>query len=246
VVVTDLRGHGESTGIFEFDDAVRDVLALLDQLETSPVVLVGLSLGANIAQEVLKRHPDRVQALVVADATSNTAPRPPWAAPMTVAALNTQAMLTGDGFGRHAAKATAVDPHVQAYALEVNAHRSNRETVAILTSLLTTALRPDPGYRLPVPTLLVHGDRDRIGDIASATRAWAEREPLAQYAVIPEAGHASNLDNPEEFTAVLQAFLDGVTEPLELVDGPAPVRSAAATVRAMTSPDSVASLPVAA
>jgi hypothetical protein len=56
---------------------------------------------------------------------------------------------------------------VQAYALEVNAHRSNRETVAILTSLLTTALRPEPTYRLPVTTLLVHGDRDRIGDWAA-------------------------------------------------------------------------------
>jgi 3-oxoadipate enol-lactonase len=89
---------------------------------------------------------------------------------MTVAALNPQAVLTGDDFGRHVAQATAVDP--QAYAVQVNAHRSSHETVAIPTSLLTTALRPEPTYRLPVPTLLVHGDRDRIGDIASTTRAW--------------------------------------------------------------------------
>jgi 3-oxoadipate enol-lactonase len=211
VVVPDLRGHGESTGRFDFEDAVGDVLALLDRLPASEVVLIGLSLGANIAQEVLHREPDRVQAMVVADATSNTAARPPWAAPMTVAALNAQAMMSGDGFGRHAAQATAVDPQVQAYALEANAHRSNRETVAILTSLLTAALRPEPAYRLPVPTLLVHGDRDRIGDIATGTRQWAEREPLAEYEVIPDAGHASNLDKPAEFTAVLREFLDRVT-----------------------------------
>ena len=246
VVAPDLRGHGESTGSFDFEDAVGDVLALLDQLAVPQVVLVGLSLGANIAQEVLKRDPDRVQALVVADATSNTAERPPWAAPMTVAALNTQALLTGDGFGRRAAQATAIDPEVQAYALEVNAHRSNRETVAILTSLLSTALRPEPAYRLPVPTLLVHGDQDRIGDIASTTRAWAEREPLAEYAVIPQAGHASNLDNPEEFTAVLQGFLGGVTRSLVLVDAPPSARSARAPVRAMISPEPDLSLPVAA
>ena len=70
VVVPDLRGHGESTGSFDFEDAVGDVLALLDQLCTPQVVLVGLSQGANIAQEVVKRDPDRVLALVVADATS--------------------------------------------------------------------------------------------------------------------------------------------------------------------------------
>ena len=62
-----------------------------------------------------------------------------------------------------------------------------------------------------MPALLVHGDRDQLGDIATGTRAWAQREPLAGYAVIPAAGHASNLDNPEVFTAVLLAFLDGVT-----------------------------------
>ena len=208
VVVPDLRGHGESTGPFSFDAAVLDVLALLDRLSAPTVVLVGLSLGANIAQEVLHRDPDRVQALVVADATCNTAARTPWAAPLTVAALNTQAILTGNGFGDSAARATAVDPSVQAYARSVNAHRSNSETIAILSSLLTTALRNEPAYRLPVPTLLVHGDRDRIGDIATGTRAWANREPLAEYAVIPDAGHASNLDNPDEFTAVLRAFLD--------------------------------------
>lgn len=211
VVVPDLRGHGESTGHFDFADAVADVLALIDLLPARKVVLVGLSLGANIAQEVLHRVPERVQALVVADATCNTVPRPPWAVPMTVAALNAQALAAGETFAQKAARATAVDPQVQAYALEANAHRSNRETVAILASLLTGGLRSEPAYRLPVPALLVHGDRDRIGDIATGTPAWARREPLAEYAVIPGAGHASNLDNPEVFTAVLLSFLERAT-----------------------------------
>jgi hypothetical protein len=41
-------------------------------------------------------------------------------------------------------------------------------------------------------------------------RGWAEREPLARYAVIPHAGHASNLDNPDDFTDLLTAFIDDV------------------------------------
>ena len=211
VVVPDLRGHGDSTGPFDFESAVQDVLAVLDEVAAPAVVLVGLSLGGNIAQEVLHRDPDRVQALVVADATCNTAPGNPWAARMTVAALPAQAMLTGTGFGRSAAMATAVDPKVQAYAQAANAHRTNHETIAILSSLLTAAPRDEPAYRFPVPTLLVHGDRDPIGDIATDTRAWAAREPRAEYAVIRGAGHTSNLDNPAAFTAVLRAFLDRVT-----------------------------------
>ncbi|HEY4602990.1 MAG TPA: hypothetical protein VIH08_01480, partial [Blastococcus sp.] len=46
-----------------------------------------------------------------------------------------------------------------------------------------------------------------MGDIAGGTAAWARREPLAEYAVIPDAGHASNLDNPEVFTEKLEDFL---------------------------------------
>src|SRR5919112_3302840 len=218
LVVPDLRAHGASIGHFDFDDAVEDVLALLDKLPARRVVLVGLSLGANIAQAVVQRDPDRVHALVIADATCNTAARQPLLASMTVAALTAKAMLTGDGLAQHAANLTATDPGARAYVLEANAHRSNRETVAILASLLTSALRPDPDYRLPVPALLVHGDRDAIGDIATSTRAWAQSEPLAEYAVIPSAGHASNLDNPEVFTAVLLAFLDRVVSTPPLAD----------------------------
>jgi pimeloyl-ACP methyl ester carboxylesterase len=151
-----------------------------------------------------------VSAVVIADATCNTATRHPLAAALTIAALTTHAMLPGDHFARHAAQMIAIDPKVQQYAFDANAHRSNRETVRILTSLLTGALRPAQDYRLPAPALLVHGQLDHLGDIALSTRAWAQREPRAEYAVIPAAGHASNLDNPAAFTTALLAFLDRV------------------------------------
>jgi pimeloyl-ACP methyl ester carboxylesterase len=207
VVALDLRAHGESTGEFSFSAAVGDVEALLEHLPGKRFVLVGLSLGGNIAQEIVRRDPTRVHAMVVADSTCNTAARHPWEAHASVTALRMHALFAGDGFAQQAAQATANDPQVQAYALEANAHRSNSETVGILVSLLTTALRPDRDYRLPVPTLLIHGEADRIGDIARGTAAWARREPLAEHAVIPAAGHASNLDNPEAFTEELDTFL---------------------------------------
>jgi dienelactone hydrolase len=189
---------------------VQDVFALLDALPAGRVVLVGLSLGGNLAQEVVRREPDRVSAIVVADATCNTGARHPLATSITVAALSSHAMLPGNHFAQYAAQMIALDPQVQRYALDANGSRPNRETVRILTSLLTGALRPEQDYRLPVPALLVHGQLDHLGDIALATRAWAQREPLAEYAAIPAAGHASNLDNPAAFTATLLAFLDRV------------------------------------
>ena len=43
---------------------------------------------------------------------------------------------------------------------------------------------------------------------------------MAQYAVIPNAGHASNLDEPDTFTAVLEAFIDRVLPPDAVIAPP--------------------------
>jgi pimeloyl-ACP methyl ester carboxylesterase len=89
IAVPDLRAHGESTTSdpFSFAAAVDDVVALLDDLDLHRIGLIGLSLGGNIAQEIVHRDPARVAALVVADATCNTSARHAWQAPMAIAAL---------------------------------------------------------------------------------------------------------------------------------------------------------------
>ena len=103
-------------------------------------------------------------------------------------------------------------PHddVRQYVLDVNEDRSAGEVLQILASLLDGALRPDPDHRLPVPTLLLVGSDDRVGDIAAGSREWAARDRLVEHVVLPGAGHASNQDNPAAFTAAVAAFLDRV------------------------------------
>jgi pimeloyl-ACP methyl ester carboxylesterase len=73
-----------------------------------------------------------------------------------------------------------------------------------------------------VPALLVHGQLDDIGDIATDMRAWAQREPRARYAVIPNAGHASNLDDPAIFTNLLVEFIDEIPSPTRTQPPPNP------------------------
>ena len=213
VVVPDLRGHGESplTGAFRFDDAVDDIAALLDEVDTgAPLVLGGLSLGGNIAQEIVYRDAGRVDALIVADSTCNTATRHPLAASLTIAALSTMLLGGRERFMQRAAAATSPRDDVQRYVLDVNEDRMAFEVVQILASLLEDALHPDPEYRLPVPTLLIHGADDRIGDIVAGSGEWAARDPQVEHVVLTGAGHASNQDDPAAFTAAVRAFLGRV------------------------------------
>ncbi len=67
VVAPDLRGHGRGLRTrrrFRLADCADDVAAILEQLDTGPVIAVGYSMGGPVAQLLWKRHPDLVAGLV--------------------------------------------------------------------------------------------------------------------------------------------------------------------------------------
>src|SRR3954452_5511827 len=63
LVTPDLRGHGESTGKFEFATAVDDSEALLEVLPTDQVVLVLRIWVGRIAGYLVRRNKPRVRAV---------------------------------------------------------------------------------------------------------------------------------------------------------------------------------------
>ena len=60
---------------------------------------------------------------------------------------------------------------------------------------------------LDVPTLVMVGDQDATVPVDVA-EDMAKQLPNARLAVIPDAGHLSNLEQPQAFNAELKAFLD--------------------------------------
>jgi 3-oxoadipate enol-lactonase len=68
VIALDLRGHGRgmrSTEPFSLEDCADDAAALLGQLGTEPVIVVGYSMGGPVGMLLARRHPGRVTALVM-------------------------------------------------------------------------------------------------------------------------------------------------------------------------------------
>lgn len=69
IVAPDLAGHGRSwraTDRFTFERAADDMAALLQALDTGPVIAVGYSMGGAIVQHLWRQHPQRVAGLVLA------------------------------------------------------------------------------------------------------------------------------------------------------------------------------------
>lgn len=215
VVLCDLRGHGRSemnTGIrFTADDALADLGALLDALELDRPVLVGHSLGGNLAQAFVREHPKRTGGLIVIDSTWNAGPLNAlegfWlrlAAPML-------ALIPASTLPQLMAKASAVEPGAIAATAEVFA-RMPKKVFLDVWRATASLVDPDPGYRSPVPLGLIRGAADRTGNIASAMPAWADAEGVAER-VIEGAGHVATLDAPEATTRAVMDLLNGFDAP---------------------------------
>lgn len=100
VLMIDHRSHGLSMadkGRFEIADVADDIAAILDQLETGPVALVGYSMGGAIAQALAHRHSDLVSRLVLV-ATLSHHPRG-WRELRQLGALLTRAWERATGTG---------------------------------------------------------------------------------------------------------------------------------------------------
>lgn len=209
VLTWDARGHGLSRPAgqpFSIPLAVDDLLAVLDQVGADRVVLVGHSNGTYISQELAFRHPQRVQALVIASGTCITCPRSALDRWLLRASGPLMALLPEKWLKQVGMPYFSNHPAVRAYVAECFAKLSKPEFIEIWNGV-TTCLHEEPGYQIRQPMLLVHGDGDQTGDIRKIAPAWAAASPNCQYHVIADALHMAPMDQPGVFNDLLLNFL---------------------------------------
>jgi pimeloyl-ACP methyl ester carboxylesterase len=201
VITWDMRGHGRSgspADPAQYSEAatVADMAAVLDHLGVGRAVIGGLSLGGYMSLAFWLAHPDRAAALVLCDTGPGyrrDEPRQQW---------NDRAEATAQRFERDGLSALSGSPEtrVAGHAGADGLARAARGMLAQRDGRVITAL---PGIGIPV--LVLVGDRDE--PFLPPARYMADRIPQATLAVIPDAGHASNIDQPELFSREVAAFL---------------------------------------
>jgi 3-oxoadipate enol-lactonase len=212
VLSVDLRGHGRSRPRgdgYSFDLLVDDVIAILDAVGASTVIPIGQSMGGNVAQELLFRHPRRVNGLICLGCACNT---------LKLSRL--EQLSTGPGLAllraypskmllRTIAKRSSILPEGQAYVYEAEELLSKKEFLDVFSSLVH-ALHHEPDYRVDVPELILRGNQDKLGNFRAAMPKWQARDPHSELVVIPNAGHVANQDNPEFFNRTCLEWLGRV------------------------------------
>jgi len=213
LILLDDRGFGHSPpgdGLLTMERIADDAVALLDHLGVSKAALVGLSMGGYAAFAMVRRHLDRISALVLADTRAE---------PDSPEGRKSRSELSERV--RFQGSSAAADQFLPKLLGET----SHKERAPLVSRVREMILRASPqGIRdalaglasradsnptlrqIRVPTLLVCGAEDLITPPADSERM---RQGIHEstLAIVPRAGHLSNMENPSAFNEALGEFL---------------------------------------
>jgi 3-oxoadipate enol-lactonase len=221
-VAPDNRGHGTSekpddVAQYTFDALADDLLALADRLwgDGAPFVLLGHSMGGMVAQVIALRRPERIAGLVLMDTLYGPLPfvsRDDIDA--AVAVVHEQGVEGLHAIFEERGSTLDTPAHLRVVAerpgyKEFNDRKFLDTAPAAYTGLLTAmfeaADRLDALRALTMPTLVITGEQDK--PIVQPSRDMAAAIAGAELAIIPDAGHSPQFENPDAWWTVLSAFL---------------------------------------
>jgi pimeloyl-ACP methyl ester carboxylesterase len=211
IVAWDAPGAGSSSDPpdpFTITDWAQCLAQFLDTVGIERAQVLGLSWGGILAQEFYRLYPDRVPALILCDTY------PGWKGSLSESVCEKrlercflESSLPPEEF---------VPRWVPEFFTESASHELNEEMSAVVSDFHPLGFRlmakssadTDTSDLLPnieVPTLLLWGDDDRRSptNIAEQLR---DAIPNAELTVIANAGHVSNMEQPEEFNSQVRRF----------------------------------------
>ena len=228
VAAVDLPGHGR-TGVpddpqlFGFEHTVDALAPLLDSHRLRPADVVGYSMGGRLAVGLAVRHPGYVASLTLIGSSAGLSD----AAERSARARSDDELADDllerglEWFVDHwmSSPIFASQKRLGPDALAASrAQRLDNHPDGLAGSLRGAGAGRQPSYwhdlaGLRVPVLLVVGEEDpRYRAVAMRMAAGLTRSAIA---VIPGAGHATHLENPDRTTDAIREFLSQLDEERE-------------------------------
>lgn len=214
-IIFDNRGTGRSDkpqGGYEFGHQARDVVGLLNHLGISTAHMLGFSMGGAIAQEVVIRHAERVNRLILFGTFCGGV----WAEPVSWSVLRRLFVTEGlspEQAARQAWPVTYSPDYLAANAdaIEQQMHRElAHPTPAFAAREQMQALRHFDRYhdlpRIQAVTLVATGADDLLVKPRNSA-ILASRIPNARLELLADLGHRAIWEVPEEMADLIGDFL---------------------------------------
>ncbi len=212
-LLPDLPGFGASpplSGTPSLERYADTIASLLDRLRLPQVVLGGLSMGGYITFQFLRKYPQRVIGLILADtrATPDT-PEAREGRQKMIALVQQEGLspLADMLIPRLLGKTTQQEkPEIVQQVREWILANSREGVLFALQGMMERGDSSDLLPQIRVPTLVLVGEEDRLTPPAEVEE-MAQAIPNARRVSIAKAGHLSNIEAPEVFNWALQEFL---------------------------------------
>lgn len=210
-VTYDIRGHQQSEGSdnkYTCELFADDLHLVLQQLDITEPVICGLSLGGMIAQEYAMKYQSNLRGLILADTAVASA--------LTISDRLLKAIypkilvkwtirrMSDEKYADWSFKYFGMDDDVREYLKQEQLKLKKDELLKITDAIYSFKLLPLETIR--VPTLIIVGENERKA-VFPHVEKMLELIPNSRKVVIVGAGHASNLENPDQFNQELEDFI---------------------------------------
>jgi 3-oxoadipate enol-lactonase len=209
-IVFDNRGMGRSDvpkGPYPIRLMASDARAVLDAAGVESAHVLGASMGGMIAQELALRYPKRVRSLMLGSTSSRPifgkwpefryAPRDWGGRSREDRERSLRPLLYAAGTANE-----RIEEDLQVRCKCNWCYKGFLNQLAGI--LMWSSYRRLP--RIKVPTMVVHGDQDRLVPPANG-KVLATRIPGARFELIREAGHIAITDQPRICIELIRGFL---------------------------------------
>jgi pimeloyl-ACP methyl ester carboxylesterase len=219
VITFDHRGVGRSRAfspVYTTEAMADDAVSVLDAAGIDRAHVYGISLGGMVAQQLALRRPERVRALVLG-ATSPGGPRSVRPDTDVLDFIRRRLRMRSEEAARasvpfnYGARCRSAHPErIQEDIAWRLGHPFPEQAYRV--QLFAAGLHNTYGRlpRIAAPTLVVHGEYDRMVPAANA-RLLAERIPGARLRILEDCGHMYPTEAPEVDEAIA-AFLASDSE----------------------------------
>ncbi|MDZ4710668.1 MAG: alpha/beta fold hydrolase [Saprospiraceae bacterium] len=214
VIAYDIRGFGKSSINLDIPDMDRyadDLIRFMDQLGIQKALLCGLSMGGYILLNAVQRFPDRFVAIVLCDTqcmedTAETKEK---------RNISIRQVMSGrlaefaDQFMSKLFDPETVTPTSELYSQvkQIILSTPSETITGALNALKNRREMCSSLQHIELPTLIICGEQDMLTPMEKS-EALHQGIAGSEIYPIPNAGHLSNLEQPELFNRGLTKFVN--------------------------------------